>query len=139
MLPKLFLGWCLLAFCVAVHAIGVTGVLRWARRQPVVDHLRFWPSIWLFVQVSAWIVMLHLIEILGWAIAYAWTHAMPDLRTSVYFSAVTYTTTGYGDLVLPNEWRLVGAIEALSGILMCGWSTGFFFAIVSRLSQPGEK
>jgi hypothetical protein len=64
---------------------------------------------------------------------------MPDLRTSVYFSAVTYTTTGYGDLVLPNEWRLVGAIEALSGILMCGWSTGFFFAIVSRLSQPGEK
>lgn len=50
-----------------------------------------------------------------------------------YFSAVTYTTTGYGDLVLPQDWRLVGAIEALTGILMCGLSTGSFFAVVSRL------
>jgi hypothetical protein len=58
---------------------------------------------------------------------------MPDMQASLYFSAVTYTTTGYGDLVLPKEWRLVGAIEALCGILMCGWSTGFFFAVVSRM------
>ena len=46
---------------------------------------------------------------------------------------MTYTTTGYGDLVLPKEWRLVGGVEALTGILMCGWSTGFFFVIVSRI------
>src|SRR5438045_4126708 len=39
---------------------------------------------------------------------------------AVYFSAVTYTTTGYGDVVLPAEWRLDGAVEALTGILMCG-------------------
>ena len=58
---------------------------------------------------------------------------MPDLQSALYFSAVTYTTTGYGDLVLAQEWRLVGAIEALTGILMCGWSTGFFFAAASRM------
>jgi hypothetical protein len=40
---------------------------------------------------------------------------------------------GYGDLVLPVAWRLVGGIEALTGILMCGWSTGFFFSVVSRM------
>jgi len=57
---------------------------------------------------------------------------MPSLQAAAYFSGVTYTTTGYGDLVLPEAWRLVGAIEALTGILMCGWSTGFFFLIVSR-------
>ena len=55
---------------------------------------------------------------------------MPDLQSAFYFSAVTYTTTGYGDLVLPTEFRLAGGVEALTGILMCGWSTGFFFAIV---------
>ena len=56
-----------------------------------------------------------------------------------HFSAVTYTTTGYGDLVLDKGWRLLGAVEALTGILMCGWSTGFFFAIVNRLYEvvPG--
>jgi hypothetical protein len=57
---------------------------------------------------------------------------MPSLQAAAYFSGVTYTTTGYGDLVLPESWRLVGAIEALTGVLMCGWSTGFFFLIVSR-------
>jgi len=52
---------------------------------------------------------------------------------------VTYTTTGYGDLVLPRDWRLVGGIEALTGILMCSWSTGFFVAVVSRLHQPQSR
>ena len=63
---------------------------------------------------------------------------MPDLPTGLYFSAVTYTTTGYGDLVLPREWRLVGGVEALTGILMCGWSTGFFFVVVSRMFDTGQ-
>jgi len=57
------------------------------------------------------------------------------MQTALYFSAVTYTTTGYGDLVLPREWRLVGGVEALTGILMCGWSTGFFFVVVNRMFE----
>jgi hypothetical protein len=66
--------------------------------------------------------------------------AMPDLPSAFYFSAVTYTTTGYGDLVLPEQWRLVGGVEALTGILMCAWSSGFFFAVVGRMyeSQPAR-
>jgi hypothetical protein len=55
------------------------------------------------------------------------------LSTSFYFSAVTYTTVGYGDLVLPETWRLFAAVEGLTGILMCGWSTGVFFAVVSAM------
>jgi hypothetical protein len=55
------------------------------------------------------------------------------LQDAFYFSMVTYTTTGYGDLVLPEAWRLVGGVEALTGILMCAWSTGFFVTIVSRM------
>lgn len=80
--------------------------------------------------------MFHLIEITVWALFFLWKQAMPDLSSALYFSAVTYTTTGYGDLVLPAEWRLVGAVEALTGILMCGWSTGFFFAVVEGMLHP---
>jgi len=58
---------------------------------------------------------------------------LPDLTSAFYFSAVTYTTTGYGDLVLPKEWRLVGGVEALTGILMCGLSTGLFFAVFTKV------
>jgi hypothetical protein len=76
-------------------------------------------------------------------LVYVRNNAIADLQSALYFSAVTYTTTGYGDMVLPREWRLVGAVEALTGILMCGWSSGFFFAVVSRMfgvkSHPVES
>lgn len=131
MLTKLFAACSLMALCVVIHAAGVTWALRWLRVRVLPGG--FWFSTGLFVLVAIWIVLLHLAEICLWAIAYLWTGAMPDLQTALYFSAVTYTTTGYGDLVLPQEWRLYGGVEALTGILLCGWSTGFFFAIVSRL------
>jgi hypothetical protein len=78
-------------------------------------------------------IVCHLVEISVWAAAYSWAGAMPGKQAALYFSAVTYTTTGYGDLVLPADWRLVGGIEALTGILMCGWSTAFFFAVLSKI------
>jgi len=121
-----------MAVCVVIHATGVTAMLRRARLHAS-SPPRLVRLVWVFVRLAGWIVFLHLIEIAVWAAYYVWREAMPDFQTAVYFSAVTYTTTGYGDLVLSPEWRLVGAVEALTGILMCGWSTGFFFAIVSRI------
>jgi len=129
---KLLVAWGLMALCVVVHAAGVTVALRWLRRPALVLD-RFWPAVWLFIRLVGWLVLLHIGEIAAWAFVYAWRGAMADLTTALYFSGVTYTTTGYGDVVLPQEWRLVGAIEALTGILMCGWSTGFLFAVVSRM------
>jgi hypothetical protein len=128
----------LMAICVAIHAGGVSWALRRLRRRPPAA-LRFWPDTRLFIVVAAWIVLLHLVEISVWAIFYHWQDAMVDLQSALYFSAVTYTTTGYGDLVLPQEWRLVGGVEALTGILMCGWSTGFFIAVVSRLTDQAKR
>jgi hypothetical protein len=52
---------------------------------------------------------------------------------------VTYTTTGYGDLVLPPEWRLVGGVEAITGILMCGLSTSFFFTVLLKMFEVSDS
>lgn len=94
---------------------------------------RFWPATWLLIRTAGWTLVLHVLQSAVWAFYYAWSKAMPDLASAFYFSTVTYTTTGYGDLVLPEEWRLVGGIEALTGILMCGLSTGLFFAIFTKV------
>jgi hypothetical protein len=134
MVSKLFQAWALMALCVVIHAAGVTSAVRWLRRRST-RAPQFWLWTWLFVRLAGWMIFLHLIEIAVWALFYEWQLAIPDLQSALYFSAVTYTTTGYGDLVLPKEWRLEGGVEALTGILMCGWSTGFFFAIVSRMFE----
>ena len=141
MLSKLVAAWALMALCVVIHAGGVSAALRRLPRHWG-PSARFWQWTWLFISVAGWMILLHLVEITAWAVFYVWKDAMSDLPSALYFSAVTYTTTGYGDLVLPQEWRLVGGVEALTGILMCGWSTGFFFASVSRLYDSlvaGEK
>jgi hypothetical protein len=139
MLSKLFIAWSLMALCVMVHAMGMTAALRWVSLWTTRVNARFWFSSWMLVRTAGWIILLHLVEIAFWAFFYAWDHGMPDLPSAFYFSAVTYTTTGYGDLVLPSEWRLVGGVEALTGILMCGWSAAFFFAVVSRMNPPRSK
>ena len=135
MLSKLLIAWSLAALCVVIHAMGMTALLRAHRDATARAATRFWLSTWMLVRVAGWIILLHLVEIAVWAFFYAWDHGMPDLQSAFYFSAVTYTTTGYGDLVLPAEWRLVGGVEALTGILMCGWSAAFFFAVVARMNQ----
>jgi Ion channel len=139
MLSKLFIAWALMALCVMVHAMGMTAALRWVSHWVVRVEGRFWFTTLMLVRIAGWIILLHLVEIALWAFLYTWKHGMPDLSSAFYFSAVTYTTTGYGDLVLPNEWRLVGGVEALTGILMCGWSAAFFFAVVSRMNQTQPK
>jgi hypothetical protein len=137
MLLALAIAWCLMAVSVAIHAGGVAAALRRVGAHDVARQAggaaQFWPVTVVFVRLAGWMILLHLVEILAWASAYRLVGAMPDLPSAAYFSAVTYTTTGYGDLVLPQDWRLVGGVEALTGILMCGWSTGVFFAVVNRL------
>lgn len=136
MLSKLGIGFTLMAICVVIHAASVTSAMWWVRTHAAAStEGRYLARIWLFVRIAWWIILFHLLEICVWAAFYWWKGALPDLPSAVYFSAVTYTTTGYGDLVLPPDWRLVGGIEALTGILMCGWSTGFFFAVVSGLER----
>lgn len=133
MVAKLLVALGLMALCVAVHAVGLSGAIHWLRHGRSAVDARFWPPIWILIRIAAWIILLHLVQVATWAAFYTWQQAMPDLQTAFYFSIVTYTTTGYGDLVLPQEWRVVGGIEALTGILMCGLSTGFFFAVLIKL------
>jgi len=128
---RLLFAFGLMALCVAIHAAGLAAALRWLDGSTPAR--AFWRWTWLLIGLAGWTIFVHLIEITLWALFYTWKEGMPDLQSALYFSSVTYTTTGYGDLVLPKGWRLVGGIEALTGILMCGWSTGFFFAIFSQI------
>ena len=139
MASKLFIAWCLMALCVAIHAMGLTAIFRWisTRASPVGG--RFWSATWILICAAGGTMLVHLLQIAVWGFHYAWNKAMPDLTSAFYFSAVTYTTTGYGDLVLPEEWRLIGGVEALTGILMCGLSTGMFFAVFTKVYGVGRE
>jgi hypothetical protein len=60
--------------------------------------------------------------------------AIEHVETALYFSMVTFTTLGYGDITLPSDWRLLSSFEAANGIIMFGWSTAFVAAFIQRLA-----
>jgi len=138
MLQHLLIAAALVAVTVAVHAAGFGLVLGTLVRRHAPPPARAWPITWLLVRM-AWVLMLiHVAEICVWALFYRWQHCLPDAESAFYFSGVTYTTLGYGDVVLPPEWRLLAPLEAMAGILMCGLSAGLFFATVTAIYIPRE-
>ena len=84
------------------------------------------------VFASLALAVLHHVEAACWAIVYVGLDVLPDWDTAVYFSIVTMTSVGYGDVTLSGDWRLLAALQAMNGMLLFGLSTAFLFAILQH-------
>lgn len=126
-------AFCLAAATVAIHAAGLGLLFMGLASKSSGAPRSFWITTWLLVRIAWALLLIHALEITLWGWFYLLKDCLPDASTAFYFSGVTYTTLGYGDVLLQPEWRLLGPIQGLVGILMCGLSTGFFLAVVSRI------
>jgi len=131
-LLKLLFAVVLVVVTVVIHAAGFSVLLRAIAWSHALDKTGFWPVARWVIGLTSWLMLIHLIEISVWGLFYVWQGCMPDAESAFYFSGSTYTTLGYGDLLLPAPWRMLAPVETLTGILMCGLSTGLFFAVVNR-------
>jgi voltage-gated potassium channel len=86
----------------------------------------------LVVRVTTAVIALHGLQFLVWAGCYRWL-CLPLWESALYFSATRYTTDGYGDIIMPSKWRMLGPIESILGILICGVSVSLLFAIATLL------
>jgi hypothetical protein len=73
------------------------------------------------------------VEIWAFALVYFAVGAVQGLEPSLYFSTISYSTVGYSDIHITNQWRLIGAFESILGMLLLGWSTSFFFRMLGRI------
>lgn len=113
---------------------GLAALILWVRRAVASDphKLGLFRSAALVVRLSAAVIALHGVLILFWAGCYRWL-CLQSWESAFYFSACSYTTVGYGDIVLPHHWRMLGPLESIMGVLMCGISVSVLFATVTRL------
>jgi hypothetical protein len=81
----------------------------------------------------------NLLQIALWATLFHYHGEFESFRVAFYHSVVNFTTLGYGDLVMSEGNRLLGALEALNGVLMIGITTGFLFTVLSSLMQRAWK
>jgi hypothetical protein len=141
MLVKLAIGCLLVVLTTIVHAGFMLGTFRVFR----ITHVERWgeESAWTRVTVVSGLVvsmlLAALVESALWAGTYLVLGVIDDAQDAMYFSTVTYTTLGYGDLTLEGHWRVLSGIQAANGIIMFGWTTAIIVAAVTRVYFPRPK
>ena len=86
--------------------------------------------------LTAWQFVAVITEVLIWALLYLFNPSvtvLPDLETAFYFSMATFTTVGYGDVVLEGSWRILASLQAANGMIIFGWTTALIFAYIQRI------
>ena len=124
----------LLMLTLGLQCAGVAALIEWLKRVLTRDTHNFRPihAAALVVKSSVAVIVLHGLVILVWAGWYR-LRCFPSWERAFYFSASTYTTVGCVELTLPSNWRLLGPLESMTGVLMCGISIAVLFALVTRL------
>ncbi len=124
-----------------IHAMLLGGVV-WAVRG-IAHRDAFIPA---FLQYTVVIVATgtllvagHFLEVLVWAVTYALAGIEPADVNLVYFAFGNYTTLGYGELVAPDQWRLLSPMTALNGIMLIGWSTALIIEILRHAGHGADK
>jgi len=133
MLVQLALASGMVVVVVIIHLLGLALLVRALR-----THYRMFRQIQmtpllLLVVASLGLFALHTLEIWLYAALYLFLGAVSHFEAALYYSTVTYASIGYGDVLLPHDWRILGAIEGVTGIMMLGWSTAFLVSLLGQL------
>jgi hypothetical protein len=137
MLLNVFFAVLLMVTTIAIHAGGMMYALDLA-------HLENKKQVKIFrvIRISGIVILMFiasLLEVLVWAVTYLALNAIEGLEQALYFSMVTFSTLGYGDVLLSEKWRLLASFEAANGIIMFGWSTAIVMAVVQRIYFAGKS
>jgi len=134
LIPQAVAAVLLLILTLCLQCAGVAALIEWLRSVTGNGAKEFGPirSAVLVLKSTIAIIILHGLVILLWASFYR-LQCFPSWELAFYFSSSSYATVGYGDVTLPSRWRLLGPLESMAGVLMCGVSVCLLFATITRL------
>jgi hypothetical protein len=129
-------GGTLVGVTMVLHGLGMIGVLR--ANQAVKDRFGGKKSLirgLIPLILMSWsILLVHLVEVLVWALFFLWKGAFANRSVAYYFSLNEYTTVG-SDYNLPSHWRLLEGMIATAGLLAFAWSTGIFITLAQEFQD----
>jgi hypothetical protein len=120
-----------------IHALALTTIIHFVRRERRLGRagVSFLEDVTIVARATLVALAAHLVEMAVWALVFEFCGEFHDFAAAFYSSAENYTTLGYGDVVMSARWRLLGPLEAASGMLMFGVTTAMIFAVIQRLVQ----
>ena len=124
MLTNLLLGFPTMVLCLSLQTILLVVSVRYYLNN---KHLMNSPSLWSGLAVLNGVMLLLVIGNLGqiaiWALLFLFLNEFQQFSAAFYHSAVNFGSLGYGDIVMSDKYKLLGALEAINGVLMIGVST----------------
>jgi voltage-gated potassium channel len=125
----------LVTLTLSIQCAGTAALISWARSvERGLSRLSSLHGAILMIRFSTLVIVLHFLQIFVWSVFYRW-YCLPSWESSFYFSATSYSTVGYGDIVLPRVSRLLGPVESVTGVLMCGISVSGLVALATKLVE----
>lgn len=134
MWKEFLLGVLLVIATTIVHAGGTVVALRALKPRSWAAHPHLLRTL-LICSLVLGMFLLSLLEAALWGCTYVAVGAIESLESALYFSLVTFTTLGYGDMTFESDWRLLASLEAVNGIIMFGWTTALVVAYLQRLAR----
>jgi hypothetical protein len=134
---KFATGLGMMVLTIIIHALFMVGgvkMSKWRRSRFGRVRKEMEKAVLLSV-LTVWMFLAVAIEAWLWALLYLFDPlitALPDLETAFYFSMVTFTTLGYGDVVLTGQWRTLASIQAANGVIIFGWTTALIFYFIQH-------
>lgn len=124
-----------MALTVVIHGQGMGFASRYFRRfgRPPAGSSRTGPHVLVVVAVAAIMLATHFFEVFVWALFYFFTGMLANFKDAMAYSVNYYTTLGATNIELPPRWQGLGGFEAITGMLMFGWSTAVLAAVVQKL------
>jgi hypothetical protein len=128
----------MMVLTVIIHAMFMVGgakIVRWRRSRHDISGKETVKAV-VISGLTIWMFLAIVLDVLLWALIYLFIpliEALPDLETAFYFSMVTFTTLGFGDVVLTGEWRTLASIQAANGVIIFGWTTALIFYFIQHI------
>lgn len=136
MIAVIVLGLLAMLACLAFQVLASVIAARYfaqVSRQPLGPK----PLRGIFLQFSILMLLLmmgNIVQVAFWALLYRLLGAFADFETAMYFSGVTFTSLGYGDVLLQGRMRLLGPLQAANGLMMFGITTALFISVIQQFT-----
>jgi hypothetical protein len=125
LITQLTLGSAIISLTIFIEVFFIYVVINELRSSRVLVKIKsnFLRTSSILTAVTLWLLAAFSIATWLWAIAFYYLECFPSLEESLYFAMVAFTSLGFGDIILPHEWRLFSGMIAANGLLLFGLNT----------------
>lgn len=140
MIFNLIIGLVVIGITIVIHGYGtrfwIHHLQNYYENKPLVGFNR--RAVRLLVYTALFLLLLNFIEAIIWGFTY---YLLPgvtefeDIEKAIYFSLVTFTTLGYGEITIASNNRILAGFEAMNGVLLLGWTTAMMFSVIQYVMK----